>query len=404
MVAYVLTILAGLATSHFFWLILFVHMLYSLFGPTPQDRPIAVQVRWQLLALALACPLFAIAVFQSGRPSYLSPKVWQELLGYLRLLFLGSRWGLLPANHPIPLWGGIAISFVCAVILVIGIIRIRQTLPVECRGNVDYPRSILFIAAGLTFVLIEVFAYVTHQKHKAGDLSWLTERTWMIIACGAVPLLAVTADYILEWKGPAIRRLASRFSISLCPAYLVVMLAIVPIAILLAVSFVVPMLAQRTAVYFGPYFILILGAGALRLFHLKILRALVICALLVLNLVGHLQYRKLHFHGPTDYATFASEIEIKSKPDDLWFVFRHINTTPIFYYLDFEKYNFVGRNYAEALENNPRARVWVLGFRWDPPPPRVTKPLANYHCSERIQARGIYADLYIPADLPSTGN
>jgi hypothetical protein len=155
MVAYVLTILAGLATSHFFWAILFVHMLYSLFSPTPQDRPVAVQARWQLLVLALACPLFAVAVFQSGRPSYLSPKVWPELLGYLRLLFLGSRWGSLPANHPIPPWAGIAISFACAVILVIGIIRIRRTLPVECRENVGYPRSILFVAAGMALVLIE---------------------------------------------------------------------------------------------------------------------------------------------------------------------------------------------------------------------------------------------------------
>jgi hypothetical protein len=401
-VAYVLTILAGLVTSHFFWAILFVHMLYSLFGPIPRDRPVAVQARWQLLVLTLACPLFAVAVFQSGRPSYLSPKVWPELLGYLRLLFLGSRWGLLPANHPIPPWVGIAISFICAVILVIGIIKIRRTLAVECRENVGYPKGVLFVAAGLAFVVIEVFAYVTHQKHKMGSLSWLTERTWVIVACGAVPLLAVTADYILEWKGTAIRRLVSRFSALLCPAYLVVMLAVVPIAVLSAASLVVPVLAQRTAMYFGPYLMLILGAGALRLSRMRILRALVVSALLVLNVVGHLQYRKLHFHGPADYAALASQIEIKSKQDDLWFVFRHVRTTPMFYYLDFEKYNFVGRDYVEALENYPKARVWVLGFKWDPPPPRVTKPLADYRHSEQIRARGIYADLYIPAVLPST--
>jgi uncharacterized membrane protein len=403
MVAYVLTLLAGLATSHFFWAILFVHMLYSLFGPKPQGRPIAVQARWQLLVLALASPLFAVAVFQSGRASYLSPKVWPELLGGLRLLYLGCRWGSLPADHPMSPWAGFAISFICAVILVIGIIKIPRTSPVECRENMDYPRGILFVAAGLALVLIEVFAYFTHQKHKT-DLSWLTERTWMIVACGAVPLLAVTADYILELKSTAIRRLASRFSALLCPAYLVVMLTIVPIAVMWAISLFIPVFAQRTAVYFGPYLMLILSAGALRLSRLRILRVLVVSALLVLNVVGHLLYRELHHHGPTDYAALASQIEIKSREDDLWFVFRHVNTTPIFYYLDFEKYNFVGRDYVEALENYPKARVWVLGFRWDPTPPRVTKPLANYRCSEHIQARGIYADLYIPTVLPIIRN
>jgi hypothetical protein len=249
---------------------------------------------------------------------------------------------------------------------------------------VGYPKGVLFVVAGLAFVVIEVFAYVTHQKHKMGSLSWLTERTWVIVACGAVPLLAVTADYILEWKGTAIRRLVSRFSA------------------LLSASLFVPVLAQRTAVYFGPYLMLILGVGVLRLSRLRILRVSVMSALLVLNVVGHLQYRKLHFHGPADYAALASQIEIKSKQDDLWFVFRHVRTTPMFYYLDFEKYNFVGRDYVEALENYPKARVWVLGFKWDPPPPRVTKPLADYRHSEQIRARGIYADLYIPAVLPST--
>jgi hypothetical protein len=130
----------------------------------------------------------------------------------------------------------------------------------------------------------------------------------------------------------------------------------------------------------------------------------VVSILLVLSVIGHLNYRKLHFHSPADYAAFAAQVKLKARQDDLWFVFRHLMTTPMFYYLDSETHNFVGHDYVKALENHPKARVWIVGFGFQSPPPKVTDPLANYCHHEQIRTRGIYADLYVPAVLPSTKN
>src|SRR5262249_44931033 len=96
------------------------------------------------------------------------------------------------------------------------------------------------------------------------------------------------------------------------------------------------------------------------------------------------------------------KVGLKAKADDLWFVHRHYWLTPIYYYLREEDHRLVGHDYARALDENPRARVWVLGLDGLPPPPKVTEPLNHYCHVDRVTARGMYAALYLPATNPES--
>jgi len=399
MAAYVLTLLAGLSTSHFFWPILPVHMLYVLLGPTPLGRHGTGQLRWQWFVVALASPLLAVAMFQSGRESYLSHNIGQQLLGYLCLLFVWTPIDALPSSQWLPTYALIAVIPFCVVLLIVGIRKINRTSSKHYEESVRCPTAILIVSAGIAMMSIAVFAYVTFRKRMEFD--WLTYRIWPIVACGFVPLIVLTADYLIRRYFSIIRNVALRFGAPLSPAWLVAMLAIIPVAILALVSLVIPLIALRTVVIFGPFLLLVISAGALCCFHSKLWRTLVITGLLALNIGGFLDYRK-QLHSHDDYAGITAKIRSHVKPDDLLFVFRHWAMTPIYYYLDWESYNFVGHDHAGIVAEHPEARVWVFGFDELPPPTRVTAPLSNYRRLVRVEARGIYTDLYVPVLDDST--
>jgi hypothetical protein len=175
------------------------------------------------------------------------------------------------------------------------------------------------------------------------------------------------------------------------------MLAIIPVAVLALVSLFVPLIALRTVAIFGPFLLLVISAGALCIFQSKLRQALVITALLGLNIGGLVDYRGQQ-HSPDDYAGITAKVRSEAKPDDLLFVFRHWAMTPIYYYLDSESYNFVGHDHAAIVAEHPEARVWVFGFDELSPPEEVTAPLSNHHRLRRVSARGMYTDLYVAAD------
>jgi len=384
--AYVLAILVGLSMSHFFWLILITHMLYVQFGPIPLGRRVAPQAQWQLFAMALASPLLAIAAFQSGRPSYLSTDVWSSVQGYFRLLYVGYRGGTLKV---VP-WLGWAASLGCALLLVVGVLRTRRQTKVTSQSTIGCPRWVLYAAATLAFVSIEAFAWKTHHR----EFSWLAKRTGAIVTCGVIPLLVLSADCVAR-RGLLAGWLESRIGAPLGPIWLVTFLAVVPVGLLALVSMAIPLIAGRTVSMFAPYLMLIVSVGAIRLCKARLASGLAIVLLFSLNIAGFLEYRKQP-HSPTDYSALAAQVATKAQPGDLWFIFKHWATTPIFYYLDPDQHTFVARDHAQILSKRPHARIWVLGFEGLPPPTRVTDPLSGHHRLVRIEARGIYADLYVP--------
>lgn len=386
--AYVLVMLAGLSVSHFFWPILLTHMLYAQFGPTRSVDGASPQLRWQLFVLALASPLLAIAAFQSGRPSYLSPDIWASVLAFLRILCV---WHGTEVRRVIP-WLSGAASIACILLLVVGVLRTRgKTLDVNSSAA-GCPKWLLYAVVTLAFVSIEAFAWITHRRQ--AEFTWLAPRTGSIVVCGAVPLLVLVADLVVR-RGCLSRWLALRAGAPFGLVWLVILLAVVPVGLLALISVFVPLLADRTISLFAPYLMLIVGAGAVRLCRSRIARGTAVGFLILLNTTASLGYRELP-HSPTDYATLAARVAPKVQVGDLWFIFRHWATTPIFYYFDPDQYTFVAHDHAQILSEQPNARVWVLGFEDLPAPPKVTNPLKGRHRLVRVEASGIYADLYAP--------
>ncbi|MHC4167696.1 MAG: glycosyltransferase family 39 protein [Planctomycetota bacterium] len=372
MAAYIFALLAGLSSSHFFWPILLVHIFYTLLGPTPVGGNEPIQLRWQLFVMALASPLLAVAAFQSGRESYLSPNVWQQLLGYLCLLFVWSPSDGLPSSQWLPAYTLIIVAPFCLLLLALGIHRIKQAALKHADQSVRCPTAALITTVGLAVMAITLFAYVTFRKR--AEIDWLTYRIGPVAACAVVPLMALAADYLVRRHYLAVRKVALRFGAPLSPAWLAAMLAIIPVAVLALVS----------------------------------LRALVITGLLALNVGGLVDYRRQQ-HSPDDYAGITAKVRSQAEPDDLLFVFRHWAMTPIYYYLDSKSYNFVGYDHAAIIAERPEARVWVFGFDELPPPAEVTAPLCDHRRLRRVKARGMYSDLYVAVsdnstDKPSSGS
>jgi hypothetical protein len=68
---------------------------------------------------------------------------------------------------------------------------------------------------------------------------------------------------------------------------------------------------------------------------------------------------------------------------------------PIFYCLNAGRYHYVGRDFARAIQNHPHSRVWVLSFPSIPTEKEAVDALAGYQVRKRVDARGIFAQLYV---------
>lgn len=100
-------------------------------------------------------------------------------------------------------------------------------------------------------------------------------------------------------------------------------------------------------------------------------------------------------YSPEGCAAIAAALEAEVAQRDVGFICKHWVTTPIFYSFPADEHSCVRQRYAAALERDPAARVWVLGFDDIPMPPRVTAALAHFRIERRVSAGGVYADLYL---------
>jgi hypothetical protein len=383
LVAYVAVTLVGLATSYFMWPILAVHALYALLGPMPSGRSVGDQTRWQLFVVTLASPLLATAALQSGRESYLPSDAVTQVTQFFGLFYCWPSIG----------GSSIAAAVGCGLFLVAGFRSRRETpQPVVVEGDsLPCPRGLLYAAGGLALVAIEIFAYVTHRM----DLPWLADRTVAIIACGAIPILVIALDHALSRGRFNVAAFVRRFGAPWPPAGLIGLLAIVPVAALLTVTPLVRLIAPQTVSLYAPYLMMLVVAGVVALFRTPVFRAVLISALITLNVAGFVEWRRQPY-GAIDYGALAEQVLQETKASDLWFVFRDLSTTPIFYYLDHEQHTFIWRDYATAIRQHPDARVWVLEFDDRPAPSKVTAPLAGYDHLKYYSARGVRADLFVP--------
>lgn len=178
---------------------------------------------------------------------------------------------------------------------------------------------------------------------------------------------------------------------------LVLALAIVPFGVLTVLSLSKPTFNARGMLLLGPYLLLVLASGIVRASRNRVAAIALLFIISVAHYEGAKQYDRMSA-GRADYEALAMALVPHIKKADLIFVRPSWYSTPVFYYLNAGWDRFVGQDYKNACQQNPRARVWTLVFyNYEE---SVSKPvedaLSNYTVLQTIEAPGARAVLYSP--------
>ena len=172
-----------------------------------------------------------------------------------------------------------------------------------------------------------------------------------------------------------------------------------PVGLVAAVSVFSPMLVQRGLLIFAPYLLIILATGLLDVMRRD--RRWVALALMLAAVHG---VSILHYKSrppSPDYKGLAARWAPEIEATDLIFVHgrghpKDWAVAPIYYYLNARRYRYVGKNFVEAVRDNPGSRVWVMSLPRIATEREVGDALAGFTRRERIEATGLSAELYVP--------
>jgi hypothetical protein len=182
-------------------------------------------------------------------------------------------------------------------------------------------------------------------------------KTWPVLATAPAPILTlVVAEWVNRsgWRRLERIRRAQTWSV-------VSALATIPLAIVLMVSLAIPFLVARGALVFTPYLFIVIAAGIRAIVRSKVgyVAAALVFVVLVPAHAASIRHARANT-GPQDYAGLASAWRPLLVDGDVVFAQRDWETTGVFYYLDIDRYRFVGNHFDTALERQRPVRVWVV--------------------------------------------
>jgi uncharacterized membrane protein len=388
--AYLGVMLAGLATTIFVWPIFATHVLWTAVNSLINRRFRRGLLRWQIFTFMLGSPLWAIAAYASRRPSYLDPDMVLPVVGqYLQFgfLFQPDSIAVFPS----------LVSIAFLVLLLVGIllliVGLRETSGIALETvTVPEPTSLLMVAGALGMSAgIALFAMLSWQKDPTSFV--------LVLSCSVLPLLLLAADVIVsrfwsDWQ-IAVSGQLNRLTMLSRLSSLNTFLALLPITMLALVSLVVtPILAPRNIFMATPDLVIVLSRGVVTLTQRHRRWATVIVLLVAIHIVSIAHYSQIPRH-PRHYKGLAEQWMPRIADSDLIFVVRKWYTTPIFYYLDADEYQFIARDYEQAVAHHPQARIWVLEFEGTRQPKEIPVALVGYEPIAKVEARRIRAVLYV---------
>lgn len=392
---YLVVSLYGLAVNYYLWLVFGTHIIWILLDSWMKKGLMLGLIRSQLLALILASPLIALAVFQSRR-SYLDSDSLRFFKEFLQFGFLFEP--DIDVQNPLPTIARFALPFCAFLLLIMGIAskstRLRKITIADIAGP---SLKHLALTAVFAFLCI-IFAARTFHGYQPG-------KTHKILATGAIPLLILLFGFLLQRYLAYIHRLGVLLNekrvLSEGPYSLISFLVIMPVIILAGISLSIPFLASRHMLLFTPYLLIVLSGGVVSISH-KARRFfpvlfVIFALLLAVTHYSSIVYSKHRPGSPTDYKGLVEQWIPNIKGSDLIFVQRHWATTPIFYYLKEDLYHFVGRDYSQEINRSPNSRVWVLHLEGIPITEEMEDALSDYALVSSIDALRIRTDLFARA-------
>jgi hypothetical protein len=182
-----------------------------------------------------------------------------------------------------------------------------------------------------------------------------------------------------------------------------VLLAVLPVGFVAAISVFNPIFLQRGTAIFAPYLLVVLASGLATLVRRDRLWVGLAVMLGIIHGLSLLYFKSIP--SDPDYKTLAERWVSHIEDSDLIFVHgrghkQDWKVAPIFYYLNARRYHYVGRDFVDAVKSHPQSRVWVLSLPPIPTEPEAVDALTGYEARNRIDAKGIFAGLFVPRRTP----
>ncbi len=382
--------LTGLSTVIFFWPIFLTQMLWVFLKNCRDKGTMPGILRFQLLIFLIGSPLWAVAAYQSRRQAYIEESPWMQLIHFFQFGFIFEPDPLPEASQtPLPIIVFIGMILLASFLFVVGIIN-KPKQQVETKGGNDWPPTYLMIIVGIIcFFAILLFAKFAHAKDPS--------RTALIIATGCAPLILPFLDLGLKkyWNQLTSFKIDFTGKLSFMNNLnsLNTLLGIVPAFIIAVISFITPLFIARGVLAFVPYFLIILCRGLASLMRRSKLWVILLIAIGMIHGFG-VKHWQARVHSPRNYKELYEKLEPKIQKSDLIFVYRNWAMTPIFYYLKEDRYRLVGKDYSQAIEENPNSRIWVLCLPGMPMKQEIKDALKGYQLQERVDAFNMWSLLY----------
>jgi 4-amino-4-deoxy-L-arabinose transferase-like glycosyltransferase len=383
---YVGTILAGLLTVVYFWLLLATHILWVVIRFLPTRRAAPGLLHWQLLAVTLGTPLLALVAFQSRyrSPTELSGSFLESFARFFQFGFLLEPtlfqpvWWLETTPRSSLALAGIGVLIAAAALLLAVVVASPNPAQPAARHVDALPRWLIPVAGAAALAAIGLFLLFANAKDPS--------RNHFILLTGLLPpavaAVAWFSDRLWLWFHVTLGRPLTLASERLP---LTVLLAIAPVTVMVAAT----LFAPRAALIFVPFLLMTLAMGLSTLLRRSRGWLVLLVLLAVLHGISAAHYKQ-RLHEPTDYQALARQWTPLIEKNDLIFMQRHWATTPIFYYLNPNQYTFVGYDYPQYQA----PRIWVLTLEDVPNPPEMTQALAGYRPVTTVEALGITARLF----------
>jgi hypothetical protein len=356
----------------------------------------------QIFTFIVATPLVAIAAYQAGNAT--RPTTLTSLRGVFQFLQLGSLFEtdpLILSMVAVDAVASVLALLVTALLVSSAALRKKVGEPTDHQsigdiGGYEWQNVTVMAAVGaLTALSCFVFAYIAKALLPGRSVR-------AVIAASVLPLALLFIDVLLcnYWgRFKALRTiLAKKAPWPRSLRSLNFLLAVLPIGIVAVTSLFNPIFIQRATLVFAPFLLIVIASGLANLMrrnHRWFAIALILAFIHGLSV--------LHFKvkpSNIDYKGLAEQLAPQIEDSDLIFVHGRGHpmdwvVAPIFYYLNAGRYHFVGRDFAKEIENHSPSRVWILSFPSAPTEKGAVVALASYELRKRVDARNIFAQLYV---------
>lgn len=383
--AYVLATAAGAYFQIYFWFFVFGQMVYTLFFARTRGRGVPRAFALQSLAVLLATPMFAHAIYRAYSQPQDATSFWflQDFFNF-GFLFQPDVWSTVHRDaNPVVEWvlSGIAVTALVAFAL-----RRTDWKPGASAAGGIAVRSVVPIALGMAMILWAL-GREAYQRQVAVSLT------------GLLPLLVVLnlalwTRWLANVRGGEESATPSSGPRSAPVATILGVFCTVVFALGLAV----PFLVSRGILVIVPALLLVLAAGLGEVGRRStVLGGAMATVVLAFSAMSVNYFRALP--GPNDYRGLAEQLSLALEDGDRIFVpERDWVTTPIYYHLPDEFDRLVARDYAETVESEGPKRIWLLRFSEIPTPDEMTEGLRGFSQVDSLMSHNSKALLFVRGD------